>query len=579
MASTAYTSRIVQIGDVPLGGHHPVRIQSMTSTNTMDTRATVEQSVRMIEAGCEYVRITAPGVREAENLRLIKKELRARGYTTPLIADIHYQPKAALIAAQHVEKVRINPGNYVDRKRGRITYSEAEYNAEIERIHERIRPLIEVCRQHGTALRIGSNHGSLSERILLKYGDTPTGMVESALEFIHICEDLGYRDLVISMKASNVKVMVQANRLLVSRMLELGMDYPLHLGVTEAGDAEDGRIKSAAGIGPLLADGIGDTIRVSLTEEPEFEIPVARDIITAANPDGNAGRLLLGNEYRMDPFIYSRRNTNAIAGAGAGRPPLVVVSTGGEREEMPPFKADFKPDLLAFNTNEPMVTLKRNEPGGESVKPLIIRTEKDLKKNLPGLSPGDLLVFNPGEGTNAAAMRSWFTRLADEDLSNPVLLKVDYPVLTIDELLVRSAVDSATLLVDGLADGLWITAEEVPLADVSELAYGILQATGERISKTEYIACPSCGRTLFNIQATLQVIKQRTAHLKGLKIGVMGCCVNGPGEMADAHYGYVGAGKGKITLYKGRQIMKTGIREELAVDELIRLIKENGDWK
>jgi (E)-4-hydroxy-3-methylbut-2-enyl-diphosphate synthase len=578
MASSAFSSRIVQIGDVPLGGGHPIRIQSMTTTNTLDTLATVEQSVRMIEAGCEYVRITAPGVKEAENLRMIKKELRKRGYTTPLIADIHYQPNAALLAARYVEKVRINPGNYVDRKRGRLDYSEAEYRAETERIRERLKPLVEVCRQYGTALRIGSNHGSLSERILLKYGDTPEGMVESALEFVRICEDLGFHIMGLSMKASNVKVMVQANRLLVKRMLENDMDYPMHLGVTEAGDAEDGRIKSAAGIGPLLMDGIGDTIRVSLTEEPELEIPAAKEIIAAVKDNSKLGRMLLNGENSVDPFSYNRRKSLEIAGTGGSTSPRVVVSMKAGQAPDTDFKPGFLPDLIDKAPGGPGdVLIERST--NKAVDILVIPSEERLREKIHNLPQGSILVFNPGKATTAAGLRQWFDVLKDHQVKNPVILRRAFDPLPPEKLLIKASIEFATLLVDGLPDGIWLAEGGLPQHQIAELSFGILQATGERISKTEYIACPSCGRTLFNIQSTLQVIKQRTSHLKGLKIGVMGCCVNGPGEMADAHYGYVGAGKGKITLYKGKQIMKTGIREEEAVEELVRLIKENGDWK
>ncbi len=578
MASTAYTSRIVSIGDLPLGGDHPVRIQSMTTTNTMDTQATVKQSIRMIEAGCEYVRITAPGVKEAENLRTIKKALRKRGYTTPLIADIHYQPKAALLAARYVEKVRINPGNYVDRKRGRLGYSDAEYRNETERIRERLKPLIEVCRQYGTALRIGSNHGSLSERILLKYGDTPEGMVESALEFVRICEDLGYRNMVLSMKASNVKVMVQANRLLVRKMLESGMDYPMHLGVTEAGDAEDGRIKSAAGIGPLLMDGIGDTIRVSLTEEPEFEMPVAKDIIAAVHGSDAPRRMLFNREHSFDPYAYTRRKSEEVAGTGGSKSPRVVVSMESDKNRKAVFKPGLEPDLIDGEADGPRMRLTDREANG-TVDIKVMGTEERLREEIQNLQQGAILVFNPDDKTSAIDLRQWFDFLYDHQVKNPVILHRELPSLHPEKLLIKASIEFAALLVDGLLDGIWLVADNTTPQELAELSFGILQATGERISKTEYIACPSCGRTLFNIQSTLQVIKQRTAHLKGLKIGVMGCCVNGPGEMADAHYGYVGAGKGKITLYKGKQIMKTGIREEEAVDELIRLIKENDDWK
>lgn len=579
MGSSAYRSRVVHIGDIPLGGDYPVRLQSMTSTNTMDTLATVEQSIRMIEAGCEYVRITAPGIKEAENLRIIKKELRSRGYNTPLIADIHYQPRAALIAAAHVEKVRINPGNYVDRKRGKLNYTETEYANELEKIGDRLKPLIDVCKRNGTALRIGSNQGSLSERIMLRFGDTPAGMVESALEFALICKSLDFDQLVLSMKASNVKVMIQANRLLVSRMKELGLDYPLHLGVTEAGDAEDGRMKSAAGIGPLLMDGIGDTIRVSLTEDPEFEIPVARQIVDFTTREWKELQANDGEPLTFNPFEYVRRNSRIVMKTGGGKPPVVVTDIPEDFEPDNAFKQGFEPDLFAEKETG-RIFLQENiptkNPGETPVR--YIRSVSDLKKKIPEPDPEEIFVFEMRDETHNQTIRNWFGMLKKNNCPNPVILHKGYEGLTFDQLLIKASVDFSYFLSDGLPDGIWISSAQIPPHQLAELSFGILQATGERISKTDYIACPSCGRTLFNIQTTLRVIKEKTAHLKGLKIGVMGCCVNGPGEMADAHYGYVGAGKGKITLYKGKQIMKTGIREELAVDELIRLIRENGDW-
>ena len=579
MGSTAYASRVVQVGHLPLGGPHPVRIQSMTSTNTMDTEATVEQAVRMIEAGCQYVRITAQGVREAEHLAIIREHLRNRGYDTPLIADIHYQPKAALVAARHVEKVRINPGNYVDRKRGKLSYSEAEYQEELERIRDRLAPLIDACRHHGAALRIGINHGSLSERILLRHGDTPEGMVESALEFVDICLGMDFHALVLSMKASNVKVMVQANRLLVKRMIQRGLDYPIHLGVTEAGDAEDGRIKSAAGIGTLLADGIGDTIRVSLTEDPEHEIPVGRRIIDAVVSDGEAGRKMLEGGLGFDPFRYGRRSSHEVLGTGRGKPPVVVVRVP-EEPEGTAFREGFEPDWLAVADH--LLQVKNSDGhGGENklLHPLFIQNERDLMASLPKIGREHLLVFDPGTDAGTRATRGWFRILGEKKITNPVIVRMEYGEIPREELMIRAAIDFSVLLLDGLTDGIWIGSSVATPPELSELAFGILQATGERISKTEYIACPSCGRTLFDIQSTLQQIKERTSHLKGLKIGVMGCCVNGPGEMADAHYGYVGGAKGKITLYKGKKIMKTGIPQDQALDELVRLIKEHGDWQ
>jgi (E)-4-hydroxy-3-methylbut-2-enyl-diphosphate synthase len=547
----------------------------MTTTPTLDTEATVAQSMRLIEAGCEMVRVTAQNKTEAEHLQVIRDQLRKRGFNSPLIADIHYKPEAAEVAARIVEKVRINPGNYVDRKRGRITFSDDDYAGELERIRERIKPLILICKEHGTALRIGANHGSLSERILYRYGDTPQGMVESALEFIDICEDLGFREMILSMKASNVKVMVQANRLLVKRMIETGRAYPIHLGVTEAGDGEDGRIKSAAGIGSLLMDGIGDTIRVSLTEEPENEIPVAK--ILAEKYQQRSG-LQKQNTINMDgggffdPFVYNRRVSRETANVGGNRPPVVVLTRNHEGHNKIHFPKDRIPDFFAGQND-----LTFGSPGSDKpVRPLIIKSIKDLQSL--DRNQSQILVFDIGYKQSLHEIRDWFHILSENRIENPVILKKNYGSMALDELVISSAAELGFFLVDGLGEGIWIESEIASHEELASLSFGILQATGSRITKTEFIACPSCGRTLFRIQDTLHKIKKRTSHLKGLKIAVMGCCVNGPGEMADAHYGYVGAGKGKVTLYKGKKIMKTAIPEGDALDELVRLIRENGDW-
>ena len=560
-----------------MGGHYPVRIQSMTTTPTMNTLATIEQSIRMINAGCEYVRITAPGVKEAENLRIIKKELRKRGYKTPIIADIHYQPQVAEIAAKYVEKIRINPGNYVDRKRGKATFSDAEYKSELEKIHSKIKPLIRICKEHNTVIRIGSNHGSLSERILMAYGDTPLGMVESALEFVKICEDLDFFDMVLSMKSSNVKVMMYANRLLVKRMMDEGKNYPVHLGVTEAGDAEDGRIKSSAGIGPLLVDGIGDTVRVSLTEDPEFEIPVAKKIARYYSLR-NQPKSTTSCQIKMpetDPFQFIRRETNSVDKIGGNQPPVVILKLLKQTDLL---NEDQKPDYTADTENKNLLKPSGSRIPVEQINPVFIRSIKFLHDKLKTISPSDVFVFDISETDKLTDVRCWFGLLNEKKCRVPVLLKKSYPEIPEDELMVKASVDFSYFLADGYGDGIWIDSSEISPNIISTISFGLLQAIGARISKTEYIACPSCGRTLFNIQQTLQQIKSRTSHLKGLKIGVMGCCVNGPGEMADAHYGYVGAGKGKITLYKGKQIIKAGINESVAVEELISLIKANGDW-
>lgn len=543
-----FKTRIVNVGGLPLGGDNPIRIQSMTSTPTLDTQSTIEQSIRMIEAGCEYLRIATPGIKEVENLRNIKQELKRRGYSTPLIADIHFNPKAAELAAKIVEKVRINPGNYADRRKDALpTYSDSEYRAELERISKRVRPLIETCKLHGTALRIGSNHGSLSERIKNRFGDTPLGMVESAMEFIRICEDLDFHNIVVSMKSSNIKITVQATRLLVNKMMTEGMNYPVHLGVTEAGEGEDGRIKSASGIGSLLADGIGDTIRVSLTEDPEKEIPVARLLLQhyVQKPDNT---FLDEFTTPYDPFSYCRRETIEIDGVGGSNPPVVITDA----------------DDLTFQN------LKYD------VKEFIKLNSEDLEKFL---NQPVVLILEDQEKFKLHNFRKAFNLLNRHKIEVPVIIKLNYYGISKDEFLLFSAADFSSLHIDGFGDGIWLVADENLSKDfIKETALNILQANGTRISKTEYISCPSCGRTTFDIQKAFTLVRERTSHLKGLKIAIMGCIVNGPGEMADAHYGYIGSGKGKISLYKGKDCIRRNIDEKDAVEALIELIKAEGDW-
>ncbi len=589
-----FKSRIVNIGDIPLGGNYPIRIQSMTSTNTMDTQATVEQSIRMINAGCEYVRITVQGIKEAENLKIIKNKLKKRGYNIPLIADIHFNPKAAEVAAKIVEKVRINPGNYVDRNiPEKIKYTDTEYKLELEKISERLYPLIKICKEHGTAMRIGTNHGSLSERIMSRYGDTPNGMVESAFEFIRICSAFNFHDIVLSIKASNIRVMVQAYRLLVSKMIEQGMDYPIHLGVTEAGDGEDGRIKSAAGIGALLDDGIGDTIRVSLTEDPEFEMPVAKeilknylrnDIIFKASAD--LGVTDYSKPQIINPFEYIRRKSYKIGNIGGDNVPVVISNKFSENSDY--YKINIKNiSNKSGENNYPVYTVTeylQADDNPYNPKFILLTTNKIVPPlteliNKIKSDKKAILIFNSGENYKITKFRHLFFQLIDKKCNVPVIIKRKYKNLTEEELLIRSSIDFSTLLLDGLGDGIWIDAnKKISSETINKIALGILQATRTRISKTEYIACPSCGRTLFNIQEALNKVREKTNHLKGLKIVVMGCIVNGPGEMADADYGYVGSGKGKITLYMGKKIVKKNINENYAVDGLIELIKENGDW-
>lgn len=546
-----FMTREILIGGLALGGNNPIRVQSMTNTDTNDTDATVAQCIRLADAGCELIRITAQGEREAKNLAQIKKELANKGYNIPLIADIHFNPRAAEVAASIVEKVRINPGNYTDRNTpGKDSFTVKEYELELERIAERIDPLLTICKRQGTAIRIGSNHGSLSSRIMSRYGDTPEGMVESALEFARICRDAGFFNLVLSMKSSNVRVMVQATRLLAHRMMQEGLDFPLHLGVTEAGDGDDGIIKSAAGIGALLEDGIGDTIRVSLTGDPVKEIPVALAIAGRYNEGSiGAGSLRKDRETkasadliemtrpRVDPFSFRKRESEGTGSIGGNRP--VQVLTG---------------------TEETLSILDEN--GGVC--------------GMPGRDEAEKLLPCAG---NAREMRKKALSAVAGNDKRPLLLTNTYSNSDILTFMVDAAIDFGTVLTDGFGDAIRIDATGIAPEVVNRTAFSILQATRSRITRTEFISCPSCGRTLFDIEATLAKVKAATSHLKGLKIAVMGCIVNGPGEMADADFGYVGAGKGRITLYKGKEVVSRNIPEEEAIPALLALIKESGRWK
>jgi len=675
-------ARVVNIGGVPLGGDFPIRVQSMTTVDTMDTLGSVEQTLRMVEAGCEYVRITAPSVKEAQNLLEIKKQLRQRGCNVPLIADIHFTPNAAELAARIVEKVRVNPGNYADKKKfEEIEYTDASYAAEVDRIRERFRPLVKICKEYGTAMRIGTNHGSLSDRILSRYGDTPLGMVESALEFLRLCEEENYYDVVLSMKASNTQVMVQAYRLLVQKLDEEGLQpYPLHLGVTEAGEAEDGRIKSAVGIGTLLEDGLGDTVRVSLTEAPEAEAPVAKALIdrytnraeearpipplaneeliinneklSAAgaehvpvpNEDAsqhaviNSSLLIINSNPPIDPFQYHRRAAREVANFGGLNVPRVITdlsrvagleyadlraaghlySSFLDKFQMSDLGADYiytgqtpAPFMLPNGLKE-MVDHSAWLDGGQRAEHFPVLTPAEYAaegprhpalnfvfQELATLTPAMLRQLRDDataviilHTSNAHAMpeiRRAFFELLNEGVNNPVIINRQYPDLTPEQTQLYAATDVGGLLLDGLGDGVVLSTELLPggrpkgewlstIDALNQLSFGILQAARTRMSKTEYISCPSCGRTLFDLQETTAMIRKRTDHLKGVKIGIMGCIVNGPGEMADADYGYVGVGKGKIALYRGQEVIKKSVPEERAVDDLIELMREDGKW-
>lgn len=562
-----YKSQVVHIGKLAIGGETPVVLQSMTNTSTLDTEATVAQSIRMINAGCQMVRITAQSPREASHLQLIKESLAASGYDVPLIADIHFSPAAAEIAAGIVEKVRINPGNYVDSKK--VDYTSEEYDAELVQIEIRLMPLLDICKKHNTAIRIGVNHGSLSKRIVSMYGDTPAGMVQSALEFTRICHKNGFNNLILSMKSSNVRVMVEAYCLLAEKLTAEGLNYPLHLGVTEAGEGDEGRIKSIAGIGALLARGIGDTIRVSLTEEPEAELPVAADIISRFHSIDERGNVIrkVRDDLSDSGEILSYRETAEIFGIGGKNPVAVVVQ---QNHDFFLAAEDFQlrplPLLnLASNNEEPSVYLAREEEYMSDITQFC----GFLKKH-----PQLLLIAEGG----TSSLRKLSYAMSENGITNPLILKGRIHALEKAEAIIEYSLNPGNLLIDGAGNGICIEVLRMGESEAASLGFKLLQATRRRISHTEFISCPSCGRTLFNIQETLQEVKSRTSHLKGLKIAVMGCIVNGPGEMADADYGYVGAGSGKVTLYKGKTPVKRGVAQENAVEELIDLIKENGDW-
>lgn len=623
-----FKTREVMVGNIGIGGNNPIRVQSMTTTDTMDTKGTVEQSIRMIEAGSELVRITAPAVKEAKNLENIKNELRARGYDTPIVADIHFKPDAAELAARIVEKVRVNPGNYADKKKFKVfSFTDELYNEELERIYEQFSPLVKICKEYGTAMRIGTNHGSLSDRIMNRYGDTPIGMVESALEFVRICRDLNYHEIILSMKSSNTQVMVEAYRLLVNRMIEEGMNYPLHLGVTEAGDGEDGRIKSSVGIGTLLEDGLGDTIRVSLTEDPEFEIPVCKRIVERYNNRDNHKPIdELHTEIPYDPFSYQRRKTYETDKIGNHHVPVVILSLDAKKFAQPSslekisysyskeldkwIIGDLAPDFIYLGAIDLPYALpgtlkkifdygfwKTLEDKSDSF-PLFTPQEylaaerKSYRINFVSVTVNELtpelleavkndkfcvLVISTSNQHGMAEERRAMIELMQQGIETPVIISRSYNGIDDEDLTISSATDIGALLIDGMGDGIWIKAEN-NIDVINRVSFGILQATRTRISKTEYISCPSCGRTQFDLQVTTAMIKKRTDHLKGVKIAIMGCIVNGPGEMADADYGFVGSGPNWITLYRGKDVIERGIPYPEALDKLIGIMKEDGIW-
>lgn len=620
---TKYTrrkTRTVYVGEIPMGSDYPIRLQSMTTTNTLDVSNTVVQCIKIADAGADFVRITAQGIREAEALKDIKQALIKNGYNIPVIADIHFNPAAALIAAKYVDKVRINPGNFVDK---------VGDTDEPILLRKKLVELLNVCREHNTALRIGVNHGSLSARMLSKFGDTPKGMVESAMEFLQICKSENFGNVVVSMKSSNTRVMVYATRLLVDRMQDEDMDYPLHLGVTEAGEGEDGRIKSAVGIGTLLSDGLGDTIRVSLTEDPEKEIPVAKKLIDALQKRIEHAAILEVNESCLSAYEYRKRQSVEAESApvGGNNPTAVAadLSNVSPIEEKDIKALGFKFDGYEWSAENgaPDVVYTGLSLIDVPTKGLSIidgEQENVFTCNIEYLTrgfveyikenPSVLLILETDNANSVAEQRAFFLKLVEHGIMNPIIVRCTYDELDYEALQLRSAMDFGALLIDGFADGIMLSlAQKSNIVEVAEMTkfldeddkvrlveqkttfsrnvtskdlvntcFGILQAARVRFSKTEYIACPGCGRTLYNLQDTLQRVKVATSHLKGLKIGVMGCIVNGPGEMADADYGYVGAGPGKISLYKGKECVIKNISEDRAVDELIGLIKSNGDW-
>ena len=619
----------VRVGDVIIGGNNVVVLQSMTTADTMDTEKVVEECIRIIDAGGELVRLTTPSIKEAEHLEIIKQELAKRGYYTPLVADVHFTPNAAEIAALKVEKVRINPGNYAEKKiKSGGEYSEIEYDEALEKLTSRFLPLLELCKKHKRAIRIGTNHGSLSDRILSKYGDTPQGMVESAMEFIRICAAQNFHDIVVSMKASNPIVMVQAYRLLVATMTEEGFNYPLHLGVTEAGDGEDGRIKSAIGIGALLEDGLGDTIRVSLTEPAEHEIPVAKKIIQRY--EKSQTNTYSDYDLFYSPYEYNKRKSINISNIGSNHVPIVIhnLSSREHIKEASLFPFGYRyltnedkwnvtdsacdyiyigshalsfelprtlgliQDFTFWKTNSinktqhfPLIEvgqidLLSNDTPSRLIFVVVKHRELSLLHTISAhpLSDSFVVVFKPDEVSAVYSTRVLFAEMHTLNIHNPVILFNNQQASDSEVFQINSAIETGTLLLDGFGDGIMLEAENIPSQQLNSTAFGILQATRTRISKTEYISCPSCGRTLFDLQETTARIKAQTQHLKGIKIGIMGCIVNGPGEMADADYGYVGSGVGKINLYKAKEIIKRNIPTEKAVEELIELVKAGGDW-
>jgi len=614
-----FRTREVKVGNTVIGGSNPIRVQTMTNTDTVDVQGTVEQCIRSIEAGADLVRITVPKQNDADSLVLIRKQLTERGYHHPLVADIHFNPRLAELSAEVVEKVRINPGNFIDKIKtfAAHEYTDAEYAAELNKIREKLLPLLNICKSRGVAIRLGVNHGSLSDRVMSRYGDSPEGMVQSVMEFLRICEAEGFQDIVISMKASNTRIMVQSYRLLMANMIQNNMNYPLHLGVTEAGDGDDGRIKSAVGIGTLLADGIGDTIRVSLTEEPEKEVPVGRKLAKyfESRTEHESIRPV---ESPVNPFEYNRRVTSAVGNIGGENVPVVVLDIRGHKsvdysdlgfkktasawlnkenavdyllvDQLPEERPVFAKYILSLadwksvNNNQAFPLLTATEFLSTSIE-----GQKFVSLNYAELNdalisrikadPAAVLFLGATSSNPMVEQRAAIFEFIHQGCTNPVVAVRSFNEDVLEDFQIKSGADFGALLIDGLVDGVLLANKgQLSLSDVHSTAFTILQASRVRTVKTEYISCPGCGRTLFDLQETTGRVKKQTVHLKGLKIAVMGCIVNGIGEMADANYGYVGSGPGKITLYKEKTVVKRNIPEQSAVEELVNLIKDHGDW-
>lgn len=583
---TRRPSDAIQIGNLLVGGKNPVRVQSMANTDTNDIQSSVEQCIRIVEAGGDIVRFTTQGIREAESIGKIHAALREKNYTVPLVADIHFNANAADLAAQKVEKVRINPGNYVGSiKIGDPSdYTDQEFETEYQKIRSRFIPFLNICKEHGTAIRLGINHGSLSERMMNRYGDTSRGMVESCMEFLNICREENFNRVVISMKTSNTVMMVQTVRLLVDKMEKADLHFPLHLGVTEAGDGEDGRIKSAVGIGALLADGMGDTIRVSLSEDPEFEVPVGRLLVSYITDRTNQQQISAFESNLLSRFEYKRRKTQAVGNIGGENVPVVIAPSDGAYAVVPDYILKDNKVLgingksyPVFSTNQ-IDELKLNNSEIKFLSLQYPDLNADVLKVLKKFTDVVVLLSTNHEN-GVGEQRAFFHTLLNESSTVPVIICRDYAETELQYLQIKSAADFGVMFIDGFGDGIFLQNKgAISVEAVNSVAFGILQASRVRVTKTEFISCPSCGRTMFNLQTVVARVKARTSHLTGLKIGIMGCIVNGPGEMADADYGYVGAGRGKVSLYKKKECLERNISEEDAVEKLVELIKVNGDW-